>query len=102
MAYDRDRDPFTGTSRGIDGPASTALLLTPSDGTDLAIYARALRVYVPLSLGEATVRVTPALSADETPVTLSFFAGVFVEPLAIRKLWSTGTTSGVVVHGYGV
>lgn len=102
MAYEQARDPFAGTSRGIEGPASTALLLTPSDGADLGSYARALRIYVPLSLGAASVRITPALAADDTPVTLTFLAGVFIEPLAIRKLWSTGTTPAVVVHGYGV
>ncbi len=102
MPYEQARDPFGNTARSMAAPASTALLLSPSDAAELGSYPKALRIYVPLSLGEAAVRVTPVLASDDGPVTLTFLAGVFTEPLAIRKLWSTGTTAGVVVHGYGI
>lgn len=102
MSYDREKDPFADRARSMAAPASAARLLTPSDTQELDFYPKALRVYLPLSLGEATIRVTPLLAADDAAVTLTFLTGVFTEPLAIRRLWSTGTTPGVVVHGYEV
>jgi len=102
VSYDREKDPFADRARSMAAPASGARLLTPSDTQELDLYSKALRVYVPLSLGEATIRVTPLLAADEAAVTLTFLTGVFTEPLVIRKLWATGTTPGVVVHGYEV
>lgn len=107
MAYSQTRDTMTRTDGSTPGRNIT--LITPDDANDLATYPKALRVYVPAAISEATLRVTPARAAaeanaaDQTPsVLLKFPSGVTVEPLQVRKVWAADLTAGgVVVHGYG-
>jgi hypothetical protein len=99
MTYSASRDPYIGRPRGFVAQARAAVAITPSDADQLVSYAKALRVYVPTSASTATVRVTPLFSATDTDtVTLTFGPGVYYEPLAVRKVWSTGTTSSVLIH----
>lgn len=71
-------------------------LITPHD-TNPAVYD-ALRVY---SAAGCTVRVVPLnAGADTDTVDLSFGAGAFTEPLAVRLVKSTGLSGSPVVHGY--
>lgn len=103
MSYDPANDPFHGSSATPSAPARACVVVTPSDSTDLAKYAKALRIYVPadISGGVATVVVTPLLAADdEDTVTLSVPPGIAVEPLAVRRVWATGTSAGIAIHAY--
>jgi len=105
LTYDRTRDVFRDQSASFAAQARAIAAVTPSDGEQLAAYAKALRIFVPLSVagGVATVKVTPILAAgDGDTVTLSFPPGVFVEPLAVRQVWADGTTEGVEIHAYTV
>ncbi len=105
MPYDASSDPYHTSSGSFSSPARQIALVTPSDSVDLPIYAKALRVYVPASVsgGVGSVTVTPLRAADdEDTVTLSLPPGVAIEPLAVRRVWSTGTSSGVVIHAYTV
>jgi hypothetical protein len=102
-SYDLQKDPNALASRSAASPGSDMALVAPADGADLAVYSRALRVFVPLALSEASVRVTPTLAADDTTtVTLKFGAGVNYEPLSVRRIWATGTTPGLDIHAYTV
>jgi hypothetical protein len=105
LSYDRTKDAFRDQSATFAAQARLAVAVTPSDGDQLPSYAKALRVFVPLSIsgGVATLVVTPLLAAnDSDKVTLSFPPGVGIEPLAVRQVWATGTTPGVEIHAYTV
>jgi hypothetical protein len=105
VAYDPTKDSYRNQSGSFTGQARQCVAVTPSDSLALATYAKALRVYVPSSVagGVATVRVTPLQAVNDTDtVTLSFVPGVSVEPMAVRQVWSTGTTGGLEIHAYTV
>ncbi|PPD16085.1 MAG: hypothetical protein CTY25_03685 [Methylobacterium sp.] len=102
-SYDPTRDPYAAVSRSPSEPGAVAQALTPNDGADLPLYCKAFRVYVPLSLQGASVRVTPVLANDDlATVTLSFPQGISYEPLSIRRIWATGTSTGIEIHGYAI
>jgi len=105
VPYDKTKDAFSTSSASFSAQARLAAAVTPSDSQELAVYAKALRVYVPSSVGGgvATVRVTPVAAAnDGDTVTLFFVPGVTIEPLAVRQVWATGTTAGLDIHAYTV
>ena len=105
MPYDQAKDTYRHQSASFAAQARLAVAVTPSDSQQLATYAKALRIYVPASVpgGVATVKVTPVAAAnDSDTVTLSFAPGVAIEPMAVRQVWSTGTTSGIEIHAYTV
>lgn len=60
-----------------------AFAITPDDNTDLSILARG--IYVGTS---GDVKVT---MADGTTVTFGALAAGVVHPLAVKRVWSTGT-----------
>lgn len=71
--------------------------ITPSDSNTLAFDA--LRVY---SAAGCTIRVTAfnETSIDTDYVLLTFPAGLFVEPLSVKRVWNTGLTGSPTIHGY--
>jgi hypothetical protein len=101
-SYNAQLDPDALSARGPGGPASDIDLVQPSDTADLALYCRALRVHVPIAVGEATLRVTPLAAGDDAEtVTLRFAgAGTYHEPISVRRVWQTGTSPGIEIHGY--
>jgi hypothetical protein len=104
MSYDATKDPFHDTNTSPDAPAVDCIAVTPSDGSDIEPYPKALRVYVPASIsgGVADVKVTPKRGSDAAPVTFKFPPGVYQIPLSVRRVWATGTTAGVEIHAYSV
>lgn len=99
MPYHPAQDPFSTMPSAPSIPARRGFVVTPSDSQPLVTYAKALRVYVPS--GTATLRVTPVLHTnDNDTITLSFTAGVTIEPLSVRQVWSTGTSAGLQIHAY--
>lgn len=100
-SYSTQKNPYSAHSRGPGEPAAEMLRITPSDSVDLDPYCKALRVFVPSSLDEAALCVTPMLAADDaSTVTLKFASGVSYEPLAVRRVWATGTTASIEIHAY--
>lgn len=98
MTFDHTKSSYATFSSGRASPATKATKLTvvmASDITDLAIYAKALRVYNGSSAA-VTLLVTPELAAsdlaaDAVPITVP--AGVSTyEALGVRRIWSTGST----------
>lgn len=95
--YDSSHDIFSLVAASATSPARLATLVTPSDTANLAPYAKALRVYA--ATGPATIRITPLRAADDDDtVTLTIVAGVTIEAIAARRVWSTGTSAGLVIH----
>lgn len=97
MPYDRSKDPFSLASSSADAPARAAVKLTSamvSDTADLPTYAKALRVWNGTG-GTLSLMVTPLRAADDTaagavPLTLPGVVGY--EAIAVRRIWSTGST----------
>lgn len=107
MPADATKSPYANYSGSRDTPATKAVKLTSamvSDTTDLAAYAKALRVYNGSSAA-ITLLVTPEfsasdLAADAVPITVP--AGVAsYEPISVRRIWSTGSTGLVAALGAG-
>jgi hypothetical protein len=74
-----------------------------SDTTDLAEHAKSLRVFVPDAVtgGVGTVKLTPiGRDAGEDDITLTFPPGLWTEPVTARRVWATGTSSDIEIHGY--
>lgn len=100
-SYDASRNPSAAYARNDSDPAGLIVALTPNDTADLAVYVKALRIYVPQSVAEVSLRVTPTLADDDAnTVTLHFPAGLAYEPLSVRRVWATGTSPEVEIHGY--
>jgi hypothetical protein len=98
MPYTPASDNFTHVSPDRSGPAVDAILLTSamvSDATDLTIYAKALRIYVPSTASAVTLAVTPLAAANDTivvPITVPP-GGAYYEAISIRRIWATGSAN---------
>ncbi|MGY3392938.1 hypothetical protein ACVWW6_005529 [Bradyrhizobium sp. USDA 3311] len=84
-------------------PARSLQLVAKSDG-DQATQFRGLRVAVQNADAPATLKVT---AIDDTggagDVTLNFpAAGVYWEPIQVKRVYTTGSTANAVVHGIPV
>ena len=98
MTYDIRADRHGSGAATRQSPALEAQRLTSaqvSDTTDLAIYAKALRVWN--GTGQPVkLMVTPLTAAADTaaaavPITVA--AGVAAyEPISVRRIWATGST----------
>lgn len=99
MAYNSSSDPHANGAGGVLSPARDAVKLTSamlSDTTDLATYAKALRVWNGTT-ANVTLLVTPLtgvsdLAADAVPITIPAGAAT-LEPISVRRIWSTGSTN---------
>lgn len=100
--YDPAKDGFSTNAPSSSTPARQSVAVTPNDAQNLPAYAKALRVYVPASIAEASLNITPLNAADDSSdaVTLKFPSGVWVEPQGARRVWATGTTAGIEIHAY--
>jgi hypothetical protein len=96
MPYVAAQDPYKIGNSSSD-PSKSMVLIAAADADLTGNYPKALRVY---SAAGCVVRVTPAKNADSATVDLTYPAGVFTEPLCVRRVWTTGTTGTPVIHGY--
>lgn len=93
-------NPFLTQSASRSSPALRASVVTPDDAADLPVYAKALRV---MNAGATTaaLRVTYAGEQDDaTTIDLPVSPGLTIEPSAVRRVWSTGTTPGLSIIAY--
>lgn len=107
MSVDVTKSPYARFVLSRESPAMRATKLTAamiSDTTDLAAYAKALRVYNGSS-DSVTVLVTPEfstsdLAADAVPITVPAGTAGW-EPIGVRRVWSTGSTGLVAALAAG-
>ena len=107
MTYDSKFDRFGSAASTRQSPAIEAVKLTAamvSDTTDLATYAKALRVWNGTTAA-VTLMVTPLAAASDlaaaaVPITVPA-GGVGYEPLSVRRVWSTGSTGLSAALGAG-
>ena len=98
MPYTPASDNFANVSPDRSGPAVDAIQLTSamvSDTTDLATYAKALRIYVPSTGSAVTLMVTSlaaATDATTVPITVPP-GGAYYEAISVRRIWSTGSAN---------
>lgn len=80
-------------------PGTALVLITPAD-SDLAAPVKALRV---ANKGSTWLDVT-LTSLEGTSLLISFPPGITYEPLAVKRVSSTGTSAdaNLVIHGYTV
>lgn len=86
-------DTFDNWADSIDGPANSAVAVTPHDSNDLATVARGL--YVGVS-GDVKVDM---LGTGTAIVFTGLVAGV-VHPLRVTRVYSTDTTATNIVAVY--
>lgn len=90
MAYTATKDPFPNASVAPDTFATKARAVSPSDGTDLDPYAKAIVV-----TATGNLVILPAKNADGTTITFAGCPVGFIPPYAVRRVLSTGTTATV-------
>lgn len=101
MAYDGSRDRRGAAS----SPAEAGYNLTASmvsDTADLAVYGKALRIRNG-STADIKIVMTPIhASADTSTMTITIGVGEReILPIAVRRIWSTGSTGLVAGIGAG-
>lgn len=92
-----NRDIYSGT-RGLTTPADNWFLVTVSDTDYLAELPKFLRIGHDGAAGPARSDLVIE-DAEGSKVTLSVVPGQRVDVRPVR-IWSTGTTAGVVVQAF--
>jgi hypothetical protein len=84
-------------ARDLNLACSSIFLITPSNSADLTSYAVALRIWNP----NGTASTIALETVDGDSVTLTVPAtSLTIEPLYVAKVLSTGTSGGLIIHGY--
>lgn len=83
-------DDFAGMSTPLDGPASNAAAVTPSDGADLSNTTRALYIG---GAGDVSVNMAGTGAA----VVFAGVAAGATLPIRVDRVLSTGTTATSIV-----
>ena len=91
MPYDPQKDPYRNTFESATNQARQAVEVTPSDGTDLAQYAKAL--YIGVS-GDLTI--IPLEAEDDTGVLFKDHPAGYM-PVMVRRVLATGTSATNIV-----
>lgn len=90
-------DPYARDTPSVSDPANDLFLINPDDAELLERGVKALRVWNPTEEVATVSGVTSMGSA----FTIAVPAGsLWVEPLRVKSIAATGTTAGVVIHGY--
>lgn len=98
MPYDPAKDPWRGNAVSPTSLGRAGTLVTPSDATDLARYAR-IRVFAPPGGESAEVSILPLDAADDEPLTLPVPVGqVSILEFLVRRVLATGTTPDLIIH----
>jgi hypothetical protein len=83
--------------RDLNSSISHIFLITPSDTVDLAEFATALRIWNPG--GSAATIVIETVDGDTVTLTVPA-TSLTVEPVYTARVRVTGTTAGLIIHGY--
>lgn len=90
-------DPYKKDTPGMSDPAKNVVLLTPDDDNDIIVGVKALRIFN----SNATTATIAVITVTGDPASLNIPAlTLWTEPLRIMRLLDTGTSNGVIVHGY--
>lgn len=86
-------DQFTGQQTPMQGPASFAEAITPSDSADLAFTSRGLYLDV---AGTVTVNMAGnGAGSGDAGYNVAFTLDKGLHPLRVTRVWATGTDSGL-------
>ena len=83
----------------LDQAITTCFLITPNDSADLSPFAAGLRIWNP-NANASTVAIE-TVNGDSVTITVPASA-LTIEPLYVAKVKSTGTTAGLIIHGYTI
>lgn len=92
MPYDASKDPHASTSGKVSSitNGSKATVVTPSNDTDLASYAKAV-----VTLTAGNLAYLPAENADGVTLAFVDLPAGWVSPHRVRRVLTTGTTATV-------
>jgi hypothetical protein len=88
-------DNFSNEAIGLTSPATNAVVITPSDTTDLANVTRAIHVTGTSGL----VAVTTQGMTTGTSVQIYVGQGSLF-PIRVTRIWATGTTAAGILSMY--
>jgi hypothetical protein len=89
-------NPYFNTGPNLQNAATRLIAISQDDVNNLSQVCKGLRIYN--SGAAATIRITTAGGDD---VTLNIPAAtLWIEEVVVSKVWDTGTTDGLVIHGY--
>lgn len=90
-------DPYKNDVPGVESPAANIIEITPSDSDEIVVGVKSLRLFNN-SPTLATISVETSVGEQ---ITLPIPGGAFyVEPLRVRKVFFTGTSASLIIHGY--
>lgn len=90
-------DPYARDTPGVSDPANDLFLITPSDTGDLDRGVKALRIWNPTD----EPALVSAVTIGGTAVTLTVPPeSLWVEALRVAAVRVTGTSAGLIIHGY--
>lgn len=90
-------DPYARDTPGVSDPANDIFLITPDDGENLERAVKALRIWNPAE----EVATISGVTIKDTAFTITVPAGsLWVEPIRAKAINATGTSVGLVIHGY--
>lgn len=90
-------NPYFNHGPSLDNAATRVIPITPDDDADLPRACKALRIYNPTAAA-VTVKLTSTggdtVTLDIPPSTL------WIEEIVTQKVFETGTSVGITIHGY--
>lgn len=90
-------NPYGNTGPNLENASIHPYLITPDDANDLPRVCKALRIYNPTT---AAVTVTLTSTGGST-ITLDIPAStLWIEEIVTQKVFATGTSVGITIHGY--
>jgi hypothetical protein len=90
-------NPFEHYGPSLQNSATKSVAIVPSDVSELTRAIKGLRIWNPTA-SPADVTVT---TSGGSTVTFTVPANsVIIESLVIVQVWATGSTVGLILHGY--
>lgn len=90
-------NPYIHHGPNLENSATKVLVITPDDDADLSQVCKALRIYNPNDVA-ATIHL---LTTGGSEVTLTIPSKtLWTEPTVVEKVFETGTTVELIIHGY--
>jgi hypothetical protein len=90
-------NPYGNTGPNLENASIYPYLIAPDDGADLPRVCKALRIYNPTA-GAVTVKLT---STGGSTITITIPPStLWVEEIVTQKVFLTGTSVGITIHGY--
>lgn len=92
------RNPYENHGPNLANSATKMFVIIPLDDTDLERVCKSIRIWNPDAANAATIRFS-TLDGDDITVNVPPMS-VWTEPCVITRVHATGTSAGLIIHGY--